>query len=180
MDTLIYPYAPGLIGVVSLLWLLYRYLLPRPIPGIPYNKEAARRILGDAPDIMAYVKEHAEPYRWGTMQCVKHQSPIVQIFDRPFARPSVYVTDFREAYDVVTRRTKEFDRSWSISDMFSGVLPHNQVTMPTNDRWKANRRLVADTMSPGFLNNVTRSANSSPPGGLLSSRSPQCACTSRQ
>lgn len=31
--------------------LLYRALLPKPIPGIPHNKVSARRILGDAPDV---------------------------------------------------------------------------------------------------------------------------------
>lgn len=31
--------------------LFYRRLLPSPIPGIPYNKESANRILGDLPDV---------------------------------------------------------------------------------------------------------------------------------
>jgi hypothetical protein len=31
--------------------LAYRAILPKPIPGIPYNKASASRILGDAPDV---------------------------------------------------------------------------------------------------------------------------------
>lgn len=35
-------------GIVA---LIYRALLPKPLPGVPYNKASAKRILGDAPDV---------------------------------------------------------------------------------------------------------------------------------
>lgn len=45
----------GILSVVLVstvvLVLIYRALLPKPIPGIPHNKISARRILGDAPDV---------------------------------------------------------------------------------------------------------------------------------
>jgi hypothetical protein len=33
---------------------IHHALLPKPIPGIPYNKASANRILGDAPDVSQY------------------------------------------------------------------------------------------------------------------------------
>ncbi len=48
--------SPSLLGaaacpILIIAALIYRALLPRPIPGIPYNKTSAKRILGDAPDV---------------------------------------------------------------------------------------------------------------------------------
>lgn len=43
-------------GIVLLvLWVLYRAALPKPLDGIPYNKDAAGKILGDVPEMMSYV-----------------------------------------------------------------------------------------------------------------------------
>ena len=55
------PYSLGLAAFVLLAVtvLAYRALLPRPIPGIPYKKKSAKRILGDAPDVSYH-------YRCGT------------------------------------------------------------------------------------------------------------------
>lgn len=39
-------------------YVVYRaVLLPKPLKGIPYNKDAAGRLLGDVPDMMKYVQE---------------------------------------------------------------------------------------------------------------------------
>lgn len=54
----------------------------------------------------------------------------------------------------MARRTREFERSAFFGDLLAASLPHNQVWMETNDQWRANRRLMADTMSPKFLNEV--------------------------
>lgn len=37
------------------LYTLYRAVLPKPLEGIPYNKEAADKLLGDVPEMMGYV-----------------------------------------------------------------------------------------------------------------------------
>lgn len=34
-------------GIATWLYLCYRWALPRPLPGIPYNKEATKSIFGD-------------------------------------------------------------------------------------------------------------------------------------
>ena len=54
----------------------------------------------------------------------------------------------------MARRTREFDRSNFFGDLFSSTVPHNQVCMKTTDEWRSNRKLMAETMSPGFLQNV--------------------------
>lgn len=142
---------------LSCLYLLYRRALPQPIPGIPHNKDAAKSLLGDAPEFLKYVKDHnGSAVAWWTQQCVKHSSPIVQIFVRPFSRPIVVVADFREAQDIMMRRTKEFDRSTFFEDIFAGTLPNHHIILRTNDKLKAQKRLLADTMMPAFLHEVSR------------------------
>lgn len=50
--------APAVIagGFMLLLYLFYCRSLPKPLPGIPYNKHAASRVLGDIPEMMSYVR----------------------------------------------------------------------------------------------------------------------------
>lgn len=43
-------------GIVCVaLYMAYRRCLPKPIPGIPYNKDAAAKMFGDVPEMMGYV-----------------------------------------------------------------------------------------------------------------------------
>lgn len=49
---------------------------------------------------------------------------------------------------------REFDRSNFFGDLFYSILPHHQVHMATTDRWKAHRKLMADTMTHAFLSDV--------------------------
>ena len=146
----------GVVASVVLLagYLLYRAALPRPIPGIPYNKEATRNLFGDIPVFLKWHAERQELFAWLAEQCVKLDSPVFQVFMRPFGKPWVVIADFRESQDIMVRRTREFDRSAFMGDLFISILPNQQVHMPTGDEWRAHRRLMADTMSPAFLNNV--------------------------
>lgn len=50
-------------------------------------------------------------FDWMTAQTEKLNSPVVQLFLKPFCPPIVVITDQREIQDVVLRRAKEFDRS---------------------------------------------------------------------
>ena len=98
------------IGLLPLLlYILYRQLLPRPLPAIPYNRAATNHILGDAATFMA--ASRPDVHNWILEQCVALDSPVIQLFMRPFRRPWVIVTDFQEANDIMARRTREFDRS---------------------------------------------------------------------
>lgn len=63
--------------------------------------------------------------------------------------PWVVVTDPFESEDILRRRTKEFDRSGLLEDMFKGILPANHLWVPTSDpRFKDNRNLINHLMTP--------------------------------
>ncbi|KAM0722249.1 hypothetical protein Q7P37_001690 [Cladosporium fusiforme] len=146
----------ALLGAVTLTvgYYIYRAALPKPIPGIPYNESAVNRILGDAQDAISYQKKTGDIMAWVTDQVLKHDQPVIQLFMRPFGKPWVVITDFREMQDIVNRRTREFDRSNFFGDLFYSILQNHHVHMPTSDRWRAHRKLMGDTMTPAFLNNV--------------------------
>ncbi|KAK0363784.1 hypothetical protein LTR91_018200 [Friedmanniomyces endolithicus] len=97
-----------LFGLVAAGYFLYRVALPKPIEGIPYNSHAVRRILGDVPDAMKYRADTHEVFGFLEEQLVKHNTPIFQFFMRPFGKPWVVISDFRETQDILSRRTREF------------------------------------------------------------------------
>ncbi|PMD44624.1 cytochrome P450 [Hyaloscypha variabilis F] len=145
----------ALIGTVSLcLCLCHRWALSSPIPGIPYNKEAAESLLGDVIPMIQHIRRTQEVASWWTLQTVKLRSPIIQLFIRPFGKPFVFISDFREAQDILLRRTKEFDRSTLFSDVFSGIVPNHHAIMKTTDVFKQQRRWLQDLMTHDFLQKV--------------------------
>ncbi|OHF02267.1 cytochrome P450 [Colletotrichum orchidophilum] len=161
-DTIFPRKAYGLVlltGILSiyLLYSLYRKALPKPIPGIPYNPKALKRILGDLPELASAVVKTGDLATWLQSQADKHESPVCQIFLRPMSPPVVILSDFREMQDLCMRR-KEFDRGRIIKDIFRGPTPNHHITLDTGDEWKAHRRLLQDLMSPPFLQNVAAPA----------------------
>ena len=149
----------AIVPVISLvlvagLSLLYYLALPRPIPGIPYNHASARSIMGDLPKLLAHFKRKGENVDWMTMQCVTLGSPVVQLFLQPFSYPLIVLSDHRETEDILIRRTREFDRSDIFKNFFGGLVEHATIVMPSHDIFKSQRRIWANTMSPGFLGEV--------------------------
>lgn len=51
----VYALGSLLAGVVVAFYLLRRAVLPRPLKGIPYNADAAKKLFGDVPEMMGYV-----------------------------------------------------------------------------------------------------------------------------
>jgi hypothetical protein len=142
-------------GMAVLVYTFYRWAHPRPIPGIPYNKAAANSILGDLPAMLSAMSATDQIFPWMAAQNVNLNSPIVQLFTRPFQKPWVVLTDFKESQDILLRRTKEFDRSDFIGDVFLGLIPDMHISMKSHDeKFKTNRNLLKDLMTPGFLNQV--------------------------
>jgi len=140
-----------LIAAVAVsLYALYRWLLPRPLPGIPYNEEATRSIFGDIP---ALIRSGKQPTEWLAEQPRKHRSAMVQVFTALFGKPQLVLVDYHESYDIMMRR-KEFDRSQQMIEFFKGLIPNHHITFKTDTTFKAHRRLVQDLMTPSFLNNV--------------------------
>jgi len=144
------------IGVALFSLLSYRWALPKPIPGIPYNSAAAKRLLGDVPEMMQSMQKTEQIFPWLIEQNVKLNSPIVQVWTRPFAKPWVVISDFRESQDILMRRTKEFDRSAFFGDLFMGLLPDHHISRKsTDEKFKSNRFLMKDLMTPAFLHSVS-------------------------
>ncbi|EEU37408.1 uncharacterized protein NECHADRAFT_51378 [Fusarium vanettenii 77-13-4] len=137
---------------IGLFLILLRLARPKPIPGIPHNVEAANSIFGDLPEFRAATDRR----EWWVTQIIKHQSPLVQVFIRPFGLPWVFVADHWEAVDIATRRLKEFDRADETIYAFEGVAPSHHITMrSSNPQFKKNKELVRDLMSVNFLQDVS-------------------------
>ncbi|WQF85261.1 Putative cytochrome P450 [Colletotrichum destructivum] len=144
-------WASILAGAVFLLYVLHRAALPKPLKGIPYNHESAKRVLGDIPNITSTPSRR----EWFVDQVRRHNSPLIQIFIFPFKPPVVICGDPIESQDICTRRTSEFKRASNFKNIF-GVIPNHRIVMADDDpRFKKNRELTRDLMTPGFLHEVS-------------------------
>lgn len=123
-----------------LLYLAYWWALPTPIAGIPYNKPAIKLLLGNVGSMVKHISKTKEVHDWMSMQNVKLNSPIVQLFTRPFGRPCVVVTNYLKAQDILVHRTKEFDRSKFIADVSGGIVSKSHFVMQTNDKFRKHRK----------------------------------------
>ncbi|KAH7372015.1 cytochrome P450 [Pyrenochaeta sp. MPI-SDFR-AT-0127] len=135
-----------------MLYLFYEWMLPKPYPGIPYDSKAARRLLGDCPEMLREVGLTREIHIWLLKKVTELQEPLCQVFVQPFAKPWIVLSDSVEAQNVMTRRPEfersDFDRtSLSALDGF-----HSRHQM--GDVWKRTRAWLQDLLSPGFLNNI--------------------------
>lgn len=137
------------IFAASVAWC-YMKLLPQRIPGIPYNKKAARSIFGDVPGMFGHKDGLME---WLISQIDESKSPVFQVLQAGGMKPFVVVSDYREEQDIMMRRS-EFDRASAIGAFYSGIIPTFHMNYKTGPQWKAKRRLLQDLMSPGFLNDV--------------------------
>ncbi|KAI1662760.1 cytochrome P450 [Daldinia decipiens] len=143
------------------LYGLYRQLLPKPLPGIPYNPLSASSLLGDGPDMARTVGATGEFGPWCAAQIAKTGAPLCQVFVRPFSRPWVLLADFREAHDILARRTApardvDFDKSSFITDSMSclGEFHAAMRASTREDGFRSNRALMQDLMAPKFLHGV--------------------------
>ncbi|RDA93724.1 hypothetical protein CP533_0213 [Ophiocordyceps camponoti-saundersi (nom. inval.)] len=132
-------------------FILYLRALPRPLPGIPYNRDSARRLLGDVREM----KQAAYRRRWIWSQPRLHDAPISQAFLLPFRPPTVIVSDYRTAVDICARRIKEFDRGSRTRECVGITAPNFHFTMQSSDpRFRRHRELLRDLMTAGFLKEV--------------------------
>ncbi|KAI0137216.1 cytochrome P450 [Xylariales sp. AK1849] len=142
--------------VIVALYVAYRAIQPKPLPGIPYNKDAAGKLFGDVPEMMGYVMRTKRIFCWLTSLTTRHQSPIVQAFIKPGGLPWVVVTDPFESQDILLRRTKEFDRSEFFGELINGILPEQHIQFISTDaRFKNNRNLINHLMAPTFISEVS-------------------------
>ncbi|KAF2829534.1 cytochrome P450 [Ophiobolus disseminans] len=148
------PFLGGLIA--TCLWVAYRAVLPKPLPGIPYSRNASRKLFGDVPEMMRYVLRTKRIFCWLTSLTHRHQSPVIQAFIKPGSLPWVVVTDPHESQDILLRRTKEFDRSGFFGELIGGILPEQHIQFLSSDaRFKDNRNLINHLMAPTFIKEVS-------------------------
>ncbi|KAL7619375.1 hypothetical protein AAE478_009912 [Parahypoxylon ruwenzoriense] len=140
----------------SLLYLAYLWALPKPIPGIPYDERASKRLLGNLPEIREHKRRTGRVRSWIFSQPQRHNSALVQVWLGPFQKPSLILADFQEAQDILLRRSKEFDRSKKSLQSFAGPVPNHHIAMASSDpRFKGNKDIVRDLMTPAFLHQVS-------------------------
>ncbi|KAL8849532.1 MAG: hypothetical protein Q9221_005466 [Calogaya cf. arnoldii] len=139
------------LAVTILLYYLYQWLLPKPIPGIAYNSKATKSLFGDAPSMIKEVSVTGEFRVWCAKQVKQMKSPICQVFVRPFAKPWILLADFRESKDILMRRG-EFDKSSFLSQGMACMGSFHGI-YPTGHKFRSNRYLIQDLMTTTFLNN---------------------------
>ncbi|KAK8061939.1 hypothetical protein PG994_008305 [Apiospora phragmitis] len=133
-----------------------RAIRPKPLVGIPYNRDGAAKLFGDIPEMMGFVMKTRQVFGWLTSLTEQHQSPIVQAFVKPGSLPWVVLTDPLESQDILLRRTKEFDRSGFFGELIGGILPEQHIQFLSSDsRFKNNRNLINHLMAPTFITTVS-------------------------
>ncbi|KAJ4422998.1 hypothetical protein N0V82_002392 [Gnomoniopsis sp. IMI 355080] len=149
------PWLLGATLVLGILYFLYLRALPKPLPGIPYNKHAKKRLLGDLPEMGKFHDDTRLFWAWFTAEIDKHKSPIMQVFMTPFGgRPHVVVADLDEAHDILVHRHKEFDRADFFQETMGGLTPEGHILFKSDAKFRYHRKVIGDLMSPGFLHNV--------------------------
>ena len=152
-----YPWSHTVAATIVILSIWFVFIRPfhKPIPGIPFNSEAAKMFMGDLPEIQERQKDGASIRPWFLEQAHRHKSAIMQIFLGPFSSPTVLISDFREVNDILMHREADFKRGKKV-DVFRGILPHAFPAMETFDhRFKSTRDLVKDVMTLSFLHRVS-------------------------
>ncbi|KAJ3576912.1 hypothetical protein NPX13_g3557 [Xylaria arbuscula] len=114
-------------------------------------------MFGDVPDMKNHIRAGGGMFSWISSQVVAMNSPIIQVFLRPFSTPWVVVADFRESQDILMRRTREFDRGDDFADLVGGITPEHHIVMKSaKSEYKSHRRLIQDLMTPSFLNDAQK------------------------
>lgn len=150
------PTALIIASVTSILfYITYLWLLPKPIPGIPYNKDSAKRILGDIPRLNALAEAGDAPRMLWTIAAPELRSPIAQVFLGPTNKPIVIVSDYREINDLQLRSAKALARGWFNQGLWRGLIPEHFIAMENYDAgYKDAKGLGKDLMTPKFLHEV--------------------------
>lgn len=131
------------------LYAFYRWLLPKPIPGIPYNPKAAKSIWGD---VLTLRNDPAGLAKWCSKQLEQHGSPICQALMGPLSKPVVLVADVGKTRESLIGRSA-FDRSAYIIDRFP-LFGGFHLNMKTGDGWRTSRGWLKDLLAPQYLHNV--------------------------
>lgn len=95
-------------------WIIFDALLiPKPIPGIPYNFFARYLRWGDLITLGLHFFRTGEVFRWLSLQNLHHESSLIQLFLPSFStvRPTLVLAELNAIEDIVARRIGEIDRA---------------------------------------------------------------------
>ncbi|KAH7031563.1 cytochrome P450 [Microdochium trichocladiopsis] len=160
LDTL--PSRPWLAsgGALVALYILYNQLLPKPLPGIPYDKEAAGRIMGSIPNLVAKRKRGEAARTFFPELFAGASAPVVQYFMGPWNKASVAVGDYRTVQELFVKHGKDFGRGHMMRTMWSNTMPAHFIGMEDDDpRLKRVMALGRDLMTPTALYEVNAPAS---------------------
>lgn len=147
------PLVASLTVALVLVFVWWRFQ-PKLLPGVPYNKGIG--FFGDLPELISLTLKgnSVRPWFWG--MATRHNSPITQFILRPFDKPTILLTDYRETNDILYKRGHEFDRSGRSTECFSTIIPSHHIAMKSSHpHFRGNKELVKDLMTPGFLHDVS-------------------------
>jgi hypothetical protein len=151
MDSATYTVVLQASGAILVLYFAWQRLFPQPLPGIPYIRESANQLFGDYPRMIKEARATGDvtfnifhPNR-------ELKQPVAQFLLPFFRRSLVVVDDPREAEDILSRRSKEFDRSPSTVRLFRPMIPKSTLAQYTTPELKVQKRLWGDVMGTDFL-----------------------------
>lgn len=140
------------------LYHLYTWVLPKPIPGIPFDEAARHRLLGNVSDILNHVQRTGRMRTWFTEHNLRYQAALTQAWIRPLSRHTRSLADLKESQDILLRRNKDFNRGQRSVDLLAGSVPNHHIAMLSSDpRYKRNKKLIRDLMAPRFLQDISGS-----------------------
>ncbi|KAF0315010.1 cytochrome p450 [Colletotrichum asianum] len=152
--------AAVLAGVAVFIRIIYLRLLPKPIPGLPCHQDSTNRILGDAPYFIEIDSAGGFWLKFFTDLLSKTKTPIAQFFPGPFDRTHVVIADYREARDLLSKRSKDLSRGYTNNMIWQGVIPEHFIAMEdAHPSFKDAKFLTKDLMTPSFLHGVSAPAS---------------------
>lgn len=148
------------IAILIICFLLNKRLVPKPLPGIPYNRLTRHLPLGDLITLGIHYLLSSSSFSWFAQQCLSHNSPIVQILVPSFSTttPVILVADLYEVKDILLKRVHEIDRATLMQHWFGVVIPHGTIGRKTDGGFRRQRRLFGVLLSPGFVDEVAVTA----------------------
>jgi cytochrome P450 len=139
---------------VAGIYVVYRrLLLPKPLPGIPYDREAAKKVFGDVTDLRTDPDGLAQ---WCGKKLARSGTPICQALMGPLETPVVIVADVGDVRERLMGRS-EFDRSVYIIDRVP-LLGRFHLNLKTTEEWRLARHWSKDLLTPQFMDGVANPA----------------------
>lgn len=144
------------LGAAVLFYILRLIFIPKPLPGIPYNKLSYLLPWGDLVSLGISFFARGEVFAWFNAQSHHHRSPLFQAFIPSFSvsSPVLVVTDPVEVREIVTRRLSSIDRSRLMGLWFGLLAPGASIGMSSGACFRALRWAWNSMLSPVFLGSV--------------------------